>query len=136
MHPDDLPGIDAAFAKLFRKGRHTIKYRFLKKEGGYCWVSDEWRLINDEHGPAHVVGSWSDVTPRKDAEAAAAKARERINLLLARSPAVIYSFKATGDYGRTGPRKISIVCLAMSRASTSRTPTFGSIAFIPRIAIA
>ena len=48
-----------------------------------------------------VVGSWSDVSERKRAEEEAAAARDRANYLLTRSPAVIYSFKATGDYAPT-----------------------------------
>ena len=48
-----------------------------------------------------MVGSWSDITERKRAEEAVVAARERIEHLLASSPAVIYSFKATGDYAPT-----------------------------------
>ena len=48
--------------------------------------------------PDEVVGSWSDITERKLAEEAVAATRMRLEHLIARSPAVIYSFKATGDY--------------------------------------
>ena len=48
-----------------------------------------------------MVGSWSDITERKRAEEAAAAARDRVEHLLAKSPAVIDSFKATGDYAPT-----------------------------------
>jgi PAS domain S-box-containing protein len=102
VHPDDLDAVEAESAQLFRKGRHKTEYRFRKKDGSYCWVNDAQHLIKDGNGqPAEVVGSWSDVTERKRAEEAAATARRRIELLLARSPAVIYSFKATGDYAPT-----------------------------------
>ena len=73
VHPDDLATVEAEFPQLFEKGRHTVEYRFLKNDGSYCWVSDEWRLILDEDGqPLEVVGSWSDITARKKAEEAAA----------------------------------------------------------------
>jgi PAS domain S-box-containing protein len=85
-----------------QEGRHTVEYRFLKKDGTYCWVNDAQQLIRDPQGqPVEVVGSWSDVSERKRAEEAAAAARERIEHLLASSPAVIYSFRATGDYAPT-----------------------------------
>ena len=85
-----------------RKGQHTVEYRFLKKDGTYCWVNDEQRLVRDEDGqPVEVVGSWSDISERKAAEEAAAAAAARIEHLLASSPAVIYSFRAIGDYAPT-----------------------------------
>src|SRR5436190_12922549 len=102
VHPDDFAAVEAESVQLFTKGRHTVEYRFQKKDGTYCWVNDAQRLIRDEKGqPAEVVGSWSDISERKRAEAAAGAARDRIEHLLARSPAVIYSFKASGDYAPT-----------------------------------
>jgi adenylate cyclase len=102
VHPDDFAAVEAESIRLFKKGRHTAEYRFLKKDGTYCWVNDAQQLIRDEKGqPAEVVGSWSDITERKRAEQEVAAARERVEHLLARSPAVIYSFKATGDYAPT-----------------------------------
>ena len=102
MHPDDFAAVEAESVQLFKKGRHAVEYRFLKKDGTYCWVNDAQRLIRDEKGqPVEVVGSWSDITERKRAEEAASAARDRVEHLLASSPAVIYSFKATGDYAPT-----------------------------------
>jgi adenylate cyclase len=102
VHPDDLAAVEAESVHLFKKGRHTVEYRFRKKDGSWCWVNDQQRLIRDDDGqPAEVVGAWSDISERKRAEEEAAQARERVERLLARSPAVIYSFRASGDYGPT-----------------------------------
>jgi PAS domain S-box-containing protein len=102
VHPDDLAAAEAESAHLFKKGHHTAEYRFRKKDGSYCWVNDAQKLLRDEADqPTEVIGSWSDVSDRKRAEAEAAAARDRVEHLLARSPAVIYSFKASGDYGPT-----------------------------------
>jgi adenylate cyclase len=102
VHPDDLPRVEGEFGQLFDTGHHTFEYRFLKKNGTYCWVRDELRLVYDKSGePDEVVGSWSDITERKAAEEAVAATRLRLEHLISRSPAVIYSFKATDDFGPT-----------------------------------
>ena len=102
VHPDDIAAVEAQSAQLFQRGFHTGEYRFRKADGSYCWVNDEQRLVRDRNGqPEEVVGSWSDISERKTAEAAVEAARQRIELLLASSPAVIYSFKARDDYAPT-----------------------------------
>jgi PAS domain S-box-containing protein len=99
VHPDDLRRVEAEQAKLFEAGHHTTEYRFRKSDGTYCWVADEQYLLKDAHGdPLEVVGSWSDITARKQAEAAEDAARGRLSTLLESAPAVIYSFKASGDF--------------------------------------
>ena len=102
VHPDDLASVEAEQALLFERDRHTAEYRFRKKDGAYRWVSDEQHLIRDENGePFEIVGSWSDVTERKNAEAAEGAARARLSSLLESAPSVIYSFKAKDDYAPT-----------------------------------
>jgi PAS domain S-box-containing protein len=71
VHPGDLARVEAEQARLFETGRHLAEYRFRKKDGSYCWVSDEQHLTRDSQGrPAEVVGSWSDIDIRKAAEQA------------------------------------------------------------------
>jgi adenylate cyclase len=102
VHPHDFSATEAQSINLYKHGRHTVEYRFRKKDGTYCWVNDAQRLIRDEKGqPVEVIGSWSDISERKRAEEEAAAAHNRVEYLLARSPAVIYSFKAAGDYSPT-----------------------------------
>jgi adenylate cyclase len=102
VHPEDLAAVEASIVQLFKIGRLTAEYRFLKQGGAYCWVNDEQRLIRDHYGqPIEVIGSWSDASERKQAEEAAAAAEDRVERLLASSPAVLYSYKATGDYAPT-----------------------------------
>src|SRR5262249_20099217 len=79
VHPDELAAVEAEAIQLFKKGRHTVEYRFLKKDGTYCWVNDAQQLIRDEQGqPSEVVGSWSDVTERKEAEMAFQRSEQRL----------------------------------------------------------
>ena len=125
VHPDHLAAVEAESVHLFKKGRHTVEYRFLKKDGSFCWVNDAQQLIRDEEGqPAEVVGSWSDITERKRAEEAAVAARDRVEHLLARSPAVIYSFKASGDYEPTFISQNVKELLGYDRAEYLESPDF------------
>ena len=99
VHPDDLQRAETEVTDLFKNGRHALEYRFRRKDGSYCWVNDEQYLIRDEKGePVEIVGSWSDITARKQAEEAEDAARRRLSTLLESAPAVIYSFKASGDF--------------------------------------
>ena len=71
VHPEDLAKVEADQKQLFDNERHQTEYRFRKKDGSYCWVSDEQHLTRDSEGhPAEVVGSWSDIDIRKAAEQA------------------------------------------------------------------
>ena len=71
VHPEDLARVEAEQAQLFKTGQHLAEYRFRKKDGSYCWVSDEQHLTRDTEGrPIEVVGSWSDIDTRKAAEQA------------------------------------------------------------------
>ena len=70
--------------RLFQLGRHAYEYRFRHADGTYRWVSDELRLSRDEAGePLEVVGSWSDITERKRAEAALRERTASVALLQA-----------------------------------------------------
>ena len=102
VHPEDLARVEAEVGTLFKTDRQAIEYRFRRKDGSYCWVNDDQHLVRDETGePAEIVGSWSDITARKAAEAAEDDARKRLSILLETAPSVIYSFKAKDDYAPT-----------------------------------
>jgi len=102
VHPDDLGRVEAEVDKLFEAGRQTLEYRFLRKDGSYCWVNDEQHLVRDADGaPLEIVGSWSDISARKAAEEGEDAARARLSALLETAPSVIYSFKARDDYAPT-----------------------------------
>ncbi|MGH6792887.1 MAG: PAS domain-containing protein, partial [Methyloceanibacter sp.] len=102
VHPDDIESVEAEQALLFEQNHHAAEYRFRKKDGSYGWVNDEQHLVRDAKGePLEVVGSWSDISARKAAEAAEDAARTRLTALLETAPSVIYSFKAKDDYAPT-----------------------------------
>ncbi len=71
VHPEDRArmsaGGDVGF--LLEKQR-CDEYRFATKGGKFIWVRDERRLVGDPaNGPVEVIGSWTDITARKNLEA-------------------------------------------------------------------
>jgi PAS domain S-box-containing protein len=69
VHPDDIPLLESEFGRLYELNHHSQEYRFRRKDGSYCWVHDEMRLIRDSKGePIEVVGSWTDFTLLKRAQ--------------------------------------------------------------------
>jgi PAS domain S-box-containing protein len=102
VHPDDASRVQTELSRLFKAGHITLEYRFLCKDDRYCWVSDEMRLIRDKNGqPLEVVGSWTDISTRKQVSEALVNAQQRLTHVLAASPAMIYSFEGKGDYRPT-----------------------------------
>jgi PAS domain S-box-containing protein len=79
VHPEDLAEVEAEQKQLFKTGQRLTEYRFRTKDGSYCWVSDEQHLISDVNGdPLEVVGSWSIIDARKEAEQAFQAAQEEL----------------------------------------------------------
>src|SRR3984885_3008817 len=102
VHPGDLVRVEEAISAFLNNGIHAVEYRFRHKDGSYRWVNDQQHLIRGVDGkPVEIVGSWSDITARKAAEEEKAAAHVRLNQLLMSSPAVIYSYTATGDFAPT-----------------------------------
>ena len=102
VHPDDVARIDTWIDQLFQSDNRSIEYRYRQKDGSYRWVHDRQHVVRDANGEAiEIVGSWTDITARKEAEDAQARARARQSLLLGAAPAAIYSFAASGDFAPT-----------------------------------
>ena len=69
VHPDDVPRIAAWVDRMFENDRRSIEYRIRRPDGTYFWVDDRQQIVRDADGkPVEIVGSWTDVTARKEAE--------------------------------------------------------------------
>ncbi|HEU0092901.1 MAG TPA: PAS domain S-box protein, partial [Vicinamibacteria bacterium] len=68
LHPDDRGRVTAQVVPLLSQGSVVREYRFRHKDGAYRWIQDEQILVARPGEPDEVVGSWSDVTARKNAE--------------------------------------------------------------------
>ena len=74
LHPDDAAAEAEAMAALLEEPQQSREYRIRRADGTYRWIHDERTLLRDASGqPTEVVGSWLDVTARRDAEEASAQ---------------------------------------------------------------
>src|SRR6516164_5969327 len=102
LHPDDAPRVLKEVGPLIERGGGTVEYRFRHRDGHYIWIQDTFRVITDQTGHAfELVGAWADITERKAIETELIETRQRLQYLLSVSPAIIYTTKASGDYGCT-----------------------------------
>ena len=102
VHPDDVSRISVWVDKMFESDERSIEYRIRRADGTYFWVNDQQQIVRNAEGePLEIVGSWTDITKRKEAEEERETARSRLTLLLGAAPSVIYSFAASGDFAPT-----------------------------------
>ncbi len=77
LHPDDRRRVVAQLPTVLKAGHVTVEYRFAVKDGSYRWLHDSARLVRDAAGlPVEIIGTWLDITDRKQAEAAMREARD------------------------------------------------------------
>jgi len=87
VHPDDHDHVFDGRGDLISTGHEFREYRFLKKDGSYLWVHDEMCLISDDKGaPVEIVGSWLDITDRKETEDALRNSEKRFREFFQSNP--------------------------------------------------
>jgi PAS domain S-box-containing protein len=69
LHPDDKEMAIEKTSILMTRGHLVQEYRFRPKDGHYLWMQDEASLLRDADGqPKEIVGFWTNITERKQAE--------------------------------------------------------------------
>ena len=69
LHPDDVNRVFEEMGPLVDGGGGTIEYRFRHRDGHYVWIQDTFKVVHDDAGkPLEIVGSWADITHRKQVE--------------------------------------------------------------------
>ena len=78
LHPDDKEAAVKKTSILMTQGHLVQEYRFRCKDGHYLWIQDEASLLRKTDGrPKEIVGFWTNITERKQAEERAAQARKQ-----------------------------------------------------------
>lgn len=69
LHPEDRPRLTAELARFPDQDQVLLEYRLQARSGDYLWVRDERTLLRDASGGIlEVLGSWSNITERKQLE--------------------------------------------------------------------
>ncbi|MFA4826145.1 MAG: PAS domain S-box protein [Methanoregula sp.] len=90
VHPDDASFVAEGMSHLTEKDQVVLEYRFRHKNGTWRWIQDTLRLIrNKDKTPREIIGSWSDVTDRKQAEEQLKAEEEKFRLLIMNSIDII-----------------------------------------------
>ncbi len=79
LHPEDQTRVLAEMAQAAKNGSGSLEYRFQHQDGAYRWMRDELALISGTATePAELVGYWTDITERRDAEDTVRRARDEL----------------------------------------------------------
>jgi PAS domain S-box-containing protein len=69
LHPQERETVLRGLKKLYAENQFEREFRVRRKNGEFTWVRDEQRLVRDKSGnPLEIVGSWTDITERKNLE--------------------------------------------------------------------
>ncbi|MFX0185078.1 MAG: PAS domain S-box protein [Candidatus Hodarchaeota archaeon] len=69
MHPEEKDRVIADFKGTVQTGYYSDVYRVKHKNGYYCWMFEENKLIKDDQGNSiEIIGYWTDITDRREAE--------------------------------------------------------------------
>ena len=115
IHPDDLPAVLAAHARLEENGQAEVEYRQQTKSGVYRWLSNRLSLSRDSTGrPEYRNGSLRDITERKRAEEQVSRSQKTFSELVERAPFGIYivdsQFRIAHDERRLARPERSATC--------------------------
>jgi PAS domain S-box-containing protein len=78
-HPDDVIRMSDPPPDLSSIDRYSSKYRVRHKQGHYCWVHDQGIIVKNEAGqPIKAIGSTTDISDRKLAQAALLASEARL----------------------------------------------------------
>ncbi len=68
LHPEESARIEAEVMDILKTGHLVQEYRIRHRAGNYRWLRDEKKLVSKPGAPVEIVGSWSDITERKELE--------------------------------------------------------------------
>ena len=111
VHPEDLPRVLAEVENAHAERRlYDIEYRFLHRDGHYCWMHDRGVLFPGADGKLkRIVGVFRDISARKRAEEGL-RASERIRrLIIDTEPECVKVVSPTGALLQINPAGLAML---------------------------
>ncbi|MCT7961773.1 PAS domain S-box protein [Laspinema sp. D1] len=99
LHPQDRDLVMTAWLNFVQQGvPFNCEYRFLRPDSTIVWVVGQAGIEKDAEGnPVGYVGTITDITARKQAQAALQLSEERLQALLENASVLISSVRLYGD---------------------------------------
>jgi PAS domain S-box-containing protein len=97
VFPDELEDAQRHFARTLAGDPRPFDFRLRRADGSPIWVSISCMPISDDTGAVGLLGLFSDISERKQAEAALRESEERFRNLADTAPVMIWV---------TGPDKL------------------------------
>jgi PAS domain S-box-containing protein len=95
IHPEDRDRIDTT-NRLMETGRQELEYRILRPDGEVRWIRNKsWLIYDETDTPTRIDGLVSDITQRKQAEAALRESESRLNSMMNSLKDVVWSICAS-----------------------------------------
>lgn len=86
VHPDDRERVAAAFENHLwgDAPMYHLEHRLLRRDGSVCWVLARGQVVTRQGGfnPLRMIGSYTDVTERRQVEEALARSEERARCIV------------------------------------------------------
>ncbi len=99
IHPQDQADVLRNLERLTDRWHDVQEYRVLTVYNTYCWIRDEYKLIQNAAGePVEIVGCWQDITEQKRAEAALRQSEAQNHALLVAIPDLMIRMRRDGTY--------------------------------------
>ena len=123
VHPEDRARIEAEDSHTNETGApFQMEYRHLRRDRSYVWVQDECVALRDESGRVIAwQGVLLDITERKAAEAALARERDLMHVLMDSSPDAIYFKDEAGRFTRVNRAAARLYDLDDPAAAVGKT---------------
>ncbi|MBI4811604.1 MAG: PAS domain S-box protein [Ignavibacteriales bacterium] len=105
MYPEDRERTLSIMTILNSKDFHAHEYRFLRNDDTVLWIYDEFRVLRDvSDRPTEIVGSWTDITDRKQTEQALKDSEEKYRNIVTWAPVGIFQSTPDGKFLSANPR--------------------------------